>query len=176
MTTQLKLASGIAALIVSFQSAAQSAGDFFLSPSVAVGSNSVQGTNVRFGLDLGMHSNEYLYGGVGGFYGVGERPDNDREIGAGPFVGLGYPVLGFLTLQLREDIDYIDERTPVWVAGTTYTHTSAYGIISATYAGVHITFTRNFGFAVGYRLVAGLSKTSLGDGRSGVALGFTIGF
>ena len=154
------------------------AGDWFLNPNIGIGTNSVQGTYIRAGLDLGVNIDERLYAGVGGFYGAGQRPEHDREIGGGPFVGYVYPVFDFLSAQLREDVDYVDERNPVLNSGNPdfYTHTTSYGIESATYAGLHFSFTRHFGFSLGYRLVVGLSNSSLADGRSGLVLGFSIGF
>jgi hypothetical protein len=159
------------------QGHAQSAGSFFFGPNVGVGSNSTQGTFVRVGLDVGMYYDENIYGGIGGYYAMGQRPDDDREIGVGPFIGYVYPMFSFLSGQLREDIDYVDERNPMIQSGTsdTYTYTTSYGMMSSTYAGVHLKFTNNFGFSVGYRLAVGLSNSSLADGRSGFVLGFLIG-
>jgi|SRR5665213_2855497 len=150
--------------------------DWFFTPSVGVVSNSVQGTEVRLGLDLGLREDNF-FGGIGGYYGAGNHPSDDREIGVGPFVGYVYPVFSFMSLQLREDIDYVDQRDPVLVTSNpeVYTHTQEYGMISSTYGGVHFSFTRNFGLSAGYRGVIGLSKASLANGRSGVALGITIG-
>ena len=156
---------------------AQGTGDWFFHPAVGVGANTIQGTYFRVGVDAGYFLDENLYAGVGGYYGAGQHPDHDREIGGGPFVGYVYPVVQFLSLQLREDILYVDERIPElhWANPDYYTHTTAFGLESATYAGAHFTFTRNFGFAVGYRLVVGLSNSDLSRGRSGFTLGFTIG-
>ena len=153
-------------------------GDWFLNPNIGIGTNSVQGTYIRAGLDLGVNLDERLYAGVGGFYGVGQHPEHDREIGTGPFVGYVYPVFDFLSAHLREDVDYVDVRNPLLNSGHPdfYTHTTSYGIESATYAGLHFSFTRYFGFSVGYRLVMGISNSALADGRSGVVLGFSLGF
>src|SRR5437762_1646841 len=85
----------------------------FISPGVSIGYNSVQGTNYHFGLDVGYRLSEYYYFGVGAFYGFGEHPDVDREIGGGPFVGAGYWVTSFFSLNAREDIDYVDQRNPI---------------------------------------------------------------
>lgn len=159
------------------QAHAEGAGDWFFLPSFGVGYNTVQGTNYRLGLDLGMWFDENIYAGVGGYYAAGSHPEADREIGAGPFVGYAYPLLRFLTVGVREDIDWVDQRDPFIVPGTngTYSYTQNSGVLSYTYAGVHISFSRNFGISAGYRLAVGLSKSSLANGRSGTSLGLTIG-
>ena len=87
-------------------------GDFFLNPSVSVGYNSEQGTVVRFGVDAGMHVGDYLHAGVSGFYGAGNHPAHDREIGAGPFVGLAYPVFDFLIGEPRYRALFVRLRLP----------------------------------------------------------------
>ncbi len=156
---------------------AEGGGDWFFLPSVGIGYNSVQGNSMRLGVDLGVYIDENFYAGIGGYYAAGSKPEHDRELGAGPFVGYAYPVVSFLSLQIREDIDYVDQRTPVLMAGTTdsYTHDQDHGVVSQTYGGVHISFTRNFGISAGYRAVLGLTKSSLATGRSGTVLGMTIG-
>ncbi len=152
-------------------------GDFYLDPNISIGFNSAQGTSVRFGLDLGMRINENFYAGVGGFYAAGENPTHDREIGGGPFLGYVYPLFDFLTLQLREDVDYVDVREPIVVGSLPVTaHETFYGIESSTSAGVHLSFTRNFGISGGYRMVVGLSNSDIARGRSGTYLGISIGF
>lgn len=169
----ISLAPVIAPTIVHAES-----GDWFFYPAVGVGYNSAQGTSFRLGADLGVFVGENTYVGVGGYYSSGSKPDHDRELGAGPFVGYTYPITSFLSVTVREDIDYVDQRTPVLIAGTndTYTHTEDHGIVSQTYGGVHISFTRNVGVSAGYRAVLGLSKSSLATGRSGTVLGLNIGF
>jgi hypothetical protein len=149
---------------------------FFL-PSIGVGFNSAQGNSVRAGLDLGVNFDDNFYGGVGAYYAAGAHPDHDREMGVGPFAGYAYPVLSWLSLHLREDIDFVDQRTPILHSGNPdyYTHDQDSGMLSYTYAGIHLSFTRNFGISAGYRVAVGLSKSSLADGRSGTALGLTIG-
>lgn len=156
---------------------AQAEDGLFLLPNVAVGFNSVQGTFYRLGLDLGYRLDNNYYFGVGGYYAMGDHPDDDREIGGGPFVGVIAPVTDWLNFQMREDIDYVDERNPILLTANpdTYTYDALSGMISATYAGVQIWFTRNFGVSAGYRLEIGLTKSSLADGRSGTVLGVTIG-
>ncbi|MGZ3723132.1 MAG: hypothetical protein ACXVA9_09390 [Bdellovibrionales bacterium] len=164
--------------LLSFSPAhAEGGGDWFFLPAVGIGYNSVQGSSLRLGADLGFYIDENLYAGIGGYYASGSKPEHDRELGAGPFVGYVYPVVSFLSLQLREDIDYVDQRTPVLKAGSSdeYTHTQDHGVVSETYGGVHISFSRNFGISAGYRAVIGLSKASLATGRSGTVLGLTIG-
>lgn len=156
---------------------AETDGRWFFSPTFGVGFNTVQKTYFRAGLDLGMHIDENFYAGVGGYYAAGSHPEHDREIGGGPFAGYVYPLASFIDFELREDVDYVDEYIPVLNTGNPdfYTHTQDYGVISGSYAGVHLSFGRNFGLSVGYRLVVGLSKASLADGRSGTCLGILIG-
>jgi len=149
----------------------------FLRPAVGVGFNSVQGTFYHLGVDLGVHYDENWDVGVGAFYAFGAQPDHDREIGGGPFVAYAYPLTQFLTLQARQDLDYVDQRNPILNGPPPfYTHDSMYGLESATYGGIQIEFTQNFGLALGYRLVVGLSNSSLSDGRSGAVVGIIIGF
>jgi hypothetical protein len=150
---------------------------FFLLPNAAVGFNSVQGTYFRLGLDVGYRLSANYYFGAGAYYAAGNQPEHDRELGAGPFVGAVYALTRNLSFHLREDIDYVDERNPVLVSTNpdTYTHKNAFGLESATYAGIHFWFTRGFGVSAGYRLVLGLNNSDLADGRSGTVLGLTIG-
>lgn len=150
---------------------------WFFHPGVSVGTNSAQGSYVNFGIDLGVYLDENFYTGVGGFYGAGVRPEHDRAMGGGPFLGYSYRFVSFLSGHLREDIQYVDERVPILNYGNPdyYTHDTIYGIQSATYAGVHFSFTDNFGFSLGYRWVVGISRAELSDGRSGVTFGLTLG-
>jgi hypothetical protein len=150
---------------------------FFIAPSVGIVSNSVQGTATRIGLDLGVRE-ENIFGGIGGYYEAGTNSNNDREIGVGPFIGYNLALLSWLSLQVREDLDYVDQRNPLTPgeAGYPAPYQQNYGIISGTYGGVHFAFSRNFGASVGYRGVIGLSNASLADGRSGMVYGITIGF
>lgn len=149
--------------------------NWFFHPGVGLGVNSAQETYFRLGVDLGLHLNENFSTGVSAFYSAGARPEHDRAIGAGPFVGYTYPVFEFLSVSAREDVDYVDQRNPVLLRGSTYTHDQEYGIASTTYAGVNISFTRHFGVSVGYALVVGLTNSALGDGRSGITGGLSIG-
>jgi len=151
--------------------------DWFITPSIAGGYNSVQGTMFVFGLDLGLRTDSGIFGGVGGFYAAGNHPDDDREMGVGPFIGYAYPIVRWFSVQVREDLDWVDQRNPVLVTGTTdtYTYDQQNGMISQTYGGVHFAFSRNFGISAGYRGVIGISKSSLADGRSGFVYGLTIG-
>jgi hypothetical protein len=166
-------------LIFSLQLHAQSnAPDWFFTPSVAMGFNTVQGTYYSLGMDLGMYFTDSLYAGIGGFYTAGNHPTDDRELGGGPFIGYVLPLFEFMSLRLREDLDYVDQRDPFLVSSNpdVYNHTLNFGWESATYAGVHFRFTRNFGLSAGYRLVIGLTNSALANGRSGAVLGATIGF
>jgi hypothetical protein len=149
---------------------------FFIDPHIAVGYNVAQGTHVLFGLDGGYALTERLSAGVGAYYSAGEHPDDDREMGAGPFVTYFHPLTSFLIAHVREDVDYIDQRDPVQIPGTTdYTHTTETGVASVTTAGLHLLLTSNLGISGGYRLVFPLSNTDLGKDRSGFYLGFSIG-
>ncbi len=172
------LAIAAIALTGPAQANAFSYGDFFLNPSVSVGYNSQQGTVMRFGVDAGMHLGNYLHAGVGGFYGAGNHPEHDREIGGGPFVGLAYPVFDFLTLQLREDVDYVDVRLPITTGNPpeVTAHETRYGVESATSAGAHFSFGQSFGISGGYRMVVGLNRSDIAKGRSGPYAGVSIGF
>jgi hypothetical protein len=168
-------------LMLSFRTAtahAQEEGpDWFVLPSVGVGYNSVQGTALRIGLDLGVRIDSGWFGGVGAYYEAGNHPDADRELGAGPFIGYIYPVVRWLSVQAREDVEYVDQRDPILVSGSsdTYTYDQQKGIVSQTYGGVHLAFSSVFGVSVGYRGIVGISKSSLADGRSGFVYGLTIG-
>lgn len=145
----------------------------YWAPNIGVGFNTVQQTYYRIGLDIGYQLDENIYFGVGAYYAFGDHPSDDREIGGGPFIGYHLPIIEMLSLEFREDIDYVDERNPVLLDDGTYTYTPAYGLESATYAGVHLQFGRSFGVSGGYRLVVG--NNTLVDGRSGAVLGLTIG-
>jgi hypothetical protein len=162
------------AVLIGWQAQALSVGDLFIDPSVGVGFNSAQGTVIRLGLDVGARIDENYYAGVGGYYATGDYPAHDREIGGGPFLGYRLPVTSFLTLHLREDLDYVDVRVPR--GPTPYTqHETFYGLESATTAGVHISVTPNLGVSAGYRLAIGISNSDIAKDRSGVIFGLSIG-
>src|ERR1700722_14127644 len=95
----------ILVLLAFFSVTAAHAEGVFLTPSVGVGYNSEQDTYYRIGLDLGYWWDENVYFGVGGYYAAGDHPDDDREIGGGPFIGYNIPVFSFFALQFREDVD-----------------------------------------------------------------------
>ncbi len=154
---------------------AYTTGDFIFDPHFAVGFNSAQGTHLMGGLDVGYALTEQMAAGVHGYYSAGEHPKDDREMGAGPFLAFTQPVTSFLLGHVRQEINYVDLYRPTSVNGTVNGHTPETGTTSVTTAGIHIFFTPNFGFAVGYRLVLALSNSDLDDGRSGVYLGFSIG-
>ena len=150
--------------------------EWFFSPAIGAGTNSAQQTYVSLGADLGVFIDENFSAGVGAYYSFGARPEHDREIGAGPFVGYHYPLLKFLSFNARQSILYVDQRNPVELSNGSYTHTDEKGVASATYAGVHLNVGDHLGVSVGYRLVVGLSNSALDDGRSGLAFGIGIGF
>lgn len=168
----------LSCLAYSLSAQALSLGDWFLDPHVAVGFNSEQGTVLRLGVDAGLHLDENIALGVGGFYAAGNHADHDREIGVGPFVAYAYPVFSFLTVQLREDIDYVDVHVPIASGNPPVynSHATLYGVESATSAGAHLSFAQSVGISVGYRLVVGLSGNDIAEGRSGAYLGLSIGF
>ena len=153
----------------------QARADIYVLPNLGAGYDAAQGTFYRVGLDVGYTLDQNWYFGWGAYYAAGEHPSDDREIGTGPFVGYNYPILSWLGLNLREDLLYVDEYNPEIYPDGTYTHEDLYGTESATYAGIHIAFTRNFGISAGYRLVLGISNTALATDRSGTVLGLTIG-
>jgi hypothetical protein len=157
---------------------AAEAGDWFFDPHASVGFNTVQGTNFRLGADLGMYVTENIRGGVGGYYAFGEKPQYDREIGAGPFADYVLPLTSFLVLSAREEIDYVDARVPVTVTtvnGPEDSYEKLTGVNSATSVGVHVFFTPNFVVSGGYRAVLALTNSRLDDGRSGTFFGFAFG-
>lgn len=161
----------IALIVFPLSTLAAEPGEWFFSPHASVGVNSVQGTYFRLGLDTGLHFTETLHGGVGGYYAFGEKPQYDREIGAGPFVAYVLPLADFLLFSLREDIHYLDARIPV--GNDAYVKET--GVISGTSAAVHIFFTPNFVLRGGYRYVLALSNSALDNGRSGPIFGFGFG-
>lgn len=173
----------IAALTILLLSAthahAYDEGEVFVDPHVAVGYNVAQGTNFLVGLDLGYGITDQLAAGVGAFYSAGQRPEHDRAIGGGPFVAFFQPVASFLTFSVREDIDHIDQRTPVIytdVGGSErYTHDNEHGVASITSVGIHLHVAETFGISVGYRAYLALSNTDIARNRSGTFLGFSIG-
>lgn len=157
---------------------AYSPGDFYFDPHLAIGINPAQGTHYMLGADLGYGWDENLAFGVGGYFSFGEQPEHDREIGGGPFVSYVYPVASFLVASLRQEINYLDLFDPIkseTPTGTTYSHNRETGLASISRAGIHLSFTENFGLALGYRLVIGLTNNNLDNGRSGAYLGFSIG-
>lgn len=156
--------------------AAYEAGDFFIDPHVAVGFNTVQGTHLLGGLDLGYALSEQLAFGVHGYYAAGEHPSHDREMGGGPFLGYTQPLTSFLVGHVRQEFNYVDLYVPLKNStGEIDDHRAETGTTSVTSAGMHLSFTPNFGFAVGYRLVLALANSDLDDGRSGFFVGFSIG-
>ena len=157
---------------------AAQAGDWFLDPQASVGFNTVQGTNIRLGLGLGMYFTENITGGVGAYYAFGEKPQSDREIGTGPFVGYVFPATSFLLFSARQEIDYVDARIPATVTtanGPEDSYVKENGVLSATSVAVHVYFTPNFVVTGGYRAVLALTNSELDDGRSGTFLGFAFG-
>ena len=154
---------------------AYESGEIFFDPHAGVGFNPVQGTYFTVGADAGYALSQQLAAGVGVYYAAGKHPSDDREIGGGPFVVFFQPLTSFLVAHLREDIDYIDQRSPVDLGNDNFTHTTITGVASVTTFGLHVIFTRNFGISGGYRAVLPLSTSDLGRNRSGTFLGFSIG-
>jgi len=153
-------------------------GDWFFDPHLSVGYNTIQGTHYRLGVDGGMYFDENIRFGVGAYYVAGEKPQYDREIGAGPFVGYVLPLTSFLVFSAREDIDYVDVRYPIEITtvnGREDSYAKETGVISATSAALHIFFTPNFVVSGGYRYVLALSNSALDNGRSATFLGFAFG-
>lgn len=164
--------------IFSLKVHAAAPGDWFFDPHASVGFNTIQGTHFRLGLDGGLYYSENIRLGVGAYYTAGEKPQYDREIGAGPFVGYVMPLTSFLVFSAREDVDYVDARYPIKVTTSGLTEDSYVketGVISATSAGLHIFFTPNFVVSGGYRLVLAIDNSALDDGRSATFLGFAFG-
>jgi hypothetical protein len=164
-------------LLLSVSSAwASEEGSFFFDPHVAVGFNQAQGTYLLGGLDLGYYLSEQLAVGVGGYYAAGEHPTLDREFGGGPFATYFQPLTSFLIAQVREDVDYIDQRTPLKDGlGNDVDYVTETGVASITTLALHVRFTPNFGISGGYRAVLSLSNSDLGKNRSGTFLGISIG-
>lgn len=151
---------------------------FFLDPRLAVGFNPAQGTFFLAGLDLGYGFTENIAGGIHGYYAGGETPEHDREIAGGGFAVYAQELASFLTGQIRQELNYVDQRDRVttYVNGQKqYSHTADTGVASVTYAGLHFRFTENFGVSGGYRLVLGLTNDDIGHKRSGTFFGLTIG-
>lgn len=169
----------LALTLVSNSALAYEAGDIFIDPHIAVGANVAQGTFVLAGLDAGFAVTDQVAVGVGGYYSFGEHPSDDREIGAGPFASFVQPLTSFLTAHIREDVDYIDQRSPIQVVssrgGVSYTHISNTGIASITSVGLHVKITSMLGISAGYRGVISLANSDIGRDRSGLFLGASIG-
>lgn len=162
----------------SFAQAFFQPGQFFLDPRVAVGFNPAQGTFFLGGLDLGYGLTENFAAGVHGYYAAGETPEHDREIAGGGFGVYAQQITSFLTGQLRQELNYVDQhdRITTYVNGQKrYSHAADTGVASVTYAGLHFRFTENLGLSGGYRLVLGLTNDDIGHKRSGTYLGVTIG-
>lgn len=155
-------------------------GEVFLDPHVAVGYNVVQGTYFLLGADAGYALTDQIAAGVGAFYSFGKRPEHDRTIGAGPFVAYVQPIVSFLTASVREDIPYVDQRTPVLTRASdgseSFDHIQEHGVESITSVGLHLRVGRVFGISGGYRALIPLSNTNVAKDRSGTFLGFSIGF
>lgn len=165
-----------ALMCTGFTAFASQDGEFFLDPHIGLGFNVAQGTYVSLGADAGYALSEQLSAGVGAYYAAGRRPDHDREIGGGPFVMFFQPLTTFLVAHIREDIDYIDQRTPVDLGADRFTHVTDYGVASITSIGLHLILSSHFGISGGYRAVLPLSNSDLGKDRSGTYLGASIGF
>jgi hypothetical protein len=174
----MKVAISILMLLISAATTAYAdeAGHVYFDPHIGVGFNQAQGTYVSIGADVGYGLSEQLSTGVGVYYAAGNRPNDDREIGGGPFVTFFQPVTSFLVAHIREDINYIDQRTPVDLGNDRFTHVTDTGVASITSVGLHLILSSNLGISGGYRAVLPLSNSDLGKDRSGTFLGVSIGF
>lgn len=151
-------------------------GAFNLDAHGIVGSNVSQGTYYGAGLDFYTYVEDRLAVGIGGYYTAGEHPNQDREIGVGPFVSYNYPLLSWLVASAREDLNYLDERNPfVNTANNTLDYHSSYGIASITSVGLSLFFTHNFGVSAGYRAALGLNNSDLAKDHSGFYFGVAFG-
>lgn len=152
--------------------------EFFFYPRVALGYNVAQGSNLMAGFDAGYGLSEQLALGIGGYYSAGEHPEHDRELGGGPFGAFVQPLTDFLTVQVRQEIDYVDQNallvTPT-AKGESYSHRNQHGVIAATSLSIHLALTRNLGLSGGYRAVVPLVSSDIANGRSGSFLGVAIG-
>jgi hypothetical protein len=149
-------------------------GDYHLDARISAGHNNAQGTYGSIGADFYTFVKDHFAAGVGAYYAAGEHPSIDREIGAGPFVSYGYPLLDFLTASARQDIDYIDQKSPVLHNDGSYTSQSAYGMASITSIGLNLAFSRGFGVGVGYRFALSLNNSGLENNRSGLFFGLGL--
>lgn len=167
----------VALTIVAGNWAAAERGDpFFITPHVAVGFNSQQGTAFILGLDAGMKFGDGWRGGVTSHYSAGEKPEYDREYGAGVFAGYAQQFGDMFVAHAREEIGYLDVRNPIDpepVNDPKYEHEK--GVASTTSIGLTLYFTPNFALTGGYRFVLGISDSDLGDGRSGPTAGIVVG-
>lgn len=158
---------------------AYNAGTVFFDPQIGVGHNVAQGTYFMVGADAGYAISEQLAAGIGGFYSAGQRPEHDRSAGGGPFVSFYQPITSFLVASVREDIAYIDQRSPVEITTAggkrEWTHVNEHGVASITSIGLHIILSRSFAISGGYRALFSLSNTDIAKDRSGTFLGIAIG-
>ena len=147
-------------------------GAFNLDAHALVGSNVNQGTFYGIGADFYTHIEDRWAVGVGGFYTMGQHPSQDRVIGAGPFTSYGYPITSFLIASAREDLDYVDERSPfINTTTNSWDYNSYSGMMSITTLSLGLYFTQHFGVSVGYQIDLGLNSSSLGQGESGFIFG-----
>ena len=164
-------------LLLTFSLPTLAESGFAFDPSLVFGYTQDQGSYARFGLDLKYKLNDELSTGLHGYYAAGSsRPETNREIGGGWFLGYVQPVAELIFLTLRQEINYVDQvdpKNPRLMPDGTFSYRRESGVISATSLGVHLQI-ENFGVSAGYRQVVGISRTELGDGRSGMFLGLGI--
>lgn len=167
----------VTALALSSSARALEIGSFRLEGRAAAGYNNVQGAYGLFGVDLYTMLDDNLAAGVGGYYSAGKYPSRDRQIGVGPFVSYAYPVVEFFALSARQDVTYVDSRTPVTDAGPpeVKTYESDYGVGSITSLAAHLYLTQNFVVSAGYRIALSLNSSDLMHGRSGFIFGVAFG-
>ena len=149
---------------------------WFVTPHAAVGMNSQQGTSFIIGLDVGLRMDENWRVGVTSHYGAGGSPENDREYGAGAFLGYAHQLGDMFVAHARQEVGYLDVRNPIDpepVTGPAYE--AEEGVASTTTLGVTTYFTDHLALSAGYRFVLGLSNSDLGDGRSGPTFGLIFG-
>lgn len=153
-------------------------GSWRLDGHVSVGHNSAAGTYGLFGVDLYTIVADYTVAGLGAYYAAGEHPDRDREMGAGPFVAVGYPIFDFLIANAREDVDYVDSHYPYIVSynPTTWDYISETGFASITSLGLTLKPFKSFSISGGYRLALALNNSDLARDRSGWYLGLGFSF
>ncbi|MCB0366134.1 MAG: hypothetical protein H6624_15440 [Bdellovibrionaceae bacterium] len=150
---------------------------WFVIPHGSIGVNSQQGTAFNLGVDIGCCTGSAWKAGATGHYSFGERPDDDRAIGGGLFVGYAQVLDDWLVFHAREEVGYLDVRNPIDPEPTSGpTYVSLDGTASITSAGLTVFFGRALALSFGYSYIVGIGDSDLGKGRSGPTIGFFLGF